>query len=360
MSFGNGNGKRVAVAMSGGVDSSVAAAMLAEEGYEVIGIMMRLWAPGRPEENRCCSPQAVADARRVCQIIGARFYLLNFEQPFRQQVVDYFRDGYLAGRTPNPCLMCNRHLKFGLLLNQALALGADCLATGHYARLDKQNGGYRLLKAKDPAKDQSYALYMLGQRELAHVLFPNGDFTKQEVRGLAQRFGLPVAEKEESMELCFIPQGDYRQFFAAEGVSLPPGPILDEKDQVLGQHQGLTHYTIGQRRGLGLNGGRPLYVLDIDKERNAIIVGPEEKLGRREVFAKEMSYPAGRPPLAGLEVTAKVRYRAQESPATIQPLQEGQAKLLFSQPQRAVASGQGVVLYRGEELIGGGIIESAS
>ncbi|MBI2845833.1 MAG: tRNA 2-thiouridine(34) synthase MnmA [Chloroflexi bacterium] len=355
-----GNGKRVVVAMSGGVDSSVAAALLAEEGYEVVGVMMRLWAPGRPEENRCCSPQAVADARRVCQMVGARFYLLNFEEPFRQQVVDYFRDGYLAGRTPNPCLMCNRHLKFGMLLNQALALGADYLATGHYARVDKQNGSYRLLKAKDPAKDQSYALYMLGQRELAHVLFPNGEFTKQEVRGLAQRFGLPVAEKEESMELCFIPQGDYRQFLEAEGVALPPGPILDEGGRVLGQHQGITNYTIGQRRGLGLNGSQPLYVLAIDKERNALIVGSEEKLGQREVWAREMSYPVGHPPAAGLEVTAKVRYRAQESPAIIQPLGDGRARLLFSQPQRAVAPGQGVVLYRGEELIGGGIIEAAA
>lgn len=360
MSIINDNGKRVAVAMSGGVDSSVAAALLAEHGYEVIGVMMRLWAPGRPEENRCCSPQAVADARRVCQIIGARFYLLNFEQPFRQQVVDYFRDGYLAGRTPNPCLMCNRHLKFGLLLSQALALGADYLATGHYARVQKENGSYRLLKAKDPAKDQSYALYMLGQRELAHVLFPNGEYAKQEVRALARRFGLPVAAKEESQELCFIPQGDYRHFLEAEGVTLQPGPILDEEGRVLGQHQGITHYTIGQRKGLSLNRSRPLYVLAIDKERNAIVVGPEERLGQQEVWAKEMSYPLGYPPAEGTEVTAKVRYRAQESPATILSLEDGRARIRFFSPQRAVAPGQGVVLYQGEELIGGGIIASAS
>lgn len=353
-----GKSEKVVVAMSGGVDSSMAAALLREKGYEVIGVMMRLWAP-EGVTNRCCSPEAAEDARRVCQILGIPFYLLNFEEEFKRHVVDYFEREYAQGRTPNPCLECNRHLKFGLLFRKALALGAAYLATGHYARLGQTNGRYQLLRGVDRAKDQSYALYMLGQEELARLLLPLGEYTKEEVRSLARKMCLPVAEKAESQELCFVPEAGYGRFLRDHrGFKPQPGPIIDLAGNTLGEHKGLPYYTIGQRRGLGIAAPEPLYVLRIDVEQNALIVGRASELGRKGLLARDTTYVAGEVPPEPMEVTAKIRYKAKEARALLNPLEGGRAKLGFLDPQRGVAPGQGVVFYQGEVVIGGGIIEA--
>jgi len=353
--------RRVVVAMSGGVDSSTAALLLTEQGYEVIGVMMRLWAEPATDEsslhNRCCSPQAIEDARRVADQLGIRFYLVNYVRPFREQVVDYFVQEYARGRTPNPCLMCNRHIKFGRLLAQARALGADHLATGHYARIHRAESYFRLLRGRDTQKDQSYALYMLGQVELAHTIFPVGEHTKEQVRTLAAERGLAVAERTESQDLCFLEDGDYRRFLAERAPQiLRPGPVVDRSGQVLAQHGGLALYTVGQRRGLGISAPHPLYVLELDPSRNAVVIGTADELGRRELLAQQVSYVAGEPPPEPLDVTAKIRYQAHEAPARWIPLGNGHARVVFDSPQRDITPGQGVVAYQGELLIGGGIV----
>jgi tRNA-specific 2-thiouridylase len=351
---------RVAVALSGGVDSAVAALLLVQQGYDVLGLMMRLWAEEdaeNPRANRCCSPQGVEDARRVAQLLDIPFYLVNYAREFKAAVVDPFVGEYAAGRTPNPCLACNRHIKFGRLLERARSLDADFLATGHYARIVQGEGRYRLLKGADRRKDQSYVLYMLGQRELGQVLFPLGELTKDEVRARAVQAGLPVGEKPESQEICFVGDEGYHPFLSRQApATVRPGPIVDAAGRVLGQHQGLAFYTVGQRHGLGIATGEPLYVLQLDPARNALVVGPEEALGQRELLAGQVSFVAGdAPPVS--RVTAKVRYKAPESPGTLLPLDEGRVRLVFDQPQRAITPGQAVVFYQGEEVLGGGIIE---
>jgi tRNA-specific 2-thiouridylase len=340
--------------MSGGVDSSTAAALLVERGYEVIGIMMRLWAEG---VNRCCSPEAVEDARRVCSILGIPFYLVNYEREFKHYVVDYFIREYSNGRTPNPCLACNRYIKFSRLLEMALALEANYLATGHYARVRRLDGSYQLLRGVDKQKDQSYFLYMLGQKELSHILFPLGDYTKREVREIAMERGLPVAEKPESQDLCFVLDGDYRRFLRdhAPG-AIKPGPIVDTSGRVLGEHKGLAFYTIGQRRGLGIAAREPLYVLEVDAKRNAIVVGTKAELGKRELLATDVNFVSGKPPEGPIEVTAKIRYKAVEVPAILKPI-GSEVILTFPRPLRDITPGQGVVFYQGDVVLGGGIIE---
>ncbi|MBN1659465.1 MAG: tRNA 2-thiouridine(34) synthase MnmA [Anaerolineae bacterium] len=341
--------------MSGGVDSSVVTALLVEQGYDVAGVMMRLWAE---EENRCCAPDAVEDARQVAAQLDIPFDVVDYQALFRSCVVDYFVAEYGRGRTPNPCLACNRQVRFGRLLAQVLASGAGYMATGHYARIDRAGGRYRLLKGVDRQKDQSYVLYMLGQEELAHLLFPLGGYTKAEVRAMARARGLPVAERDESMELCFVADDDYRRFLREHAPeTIEPGPILDTAGREIGRHGGLPFYTIGQRRGLGIAAPDPLYVIGLDTARNALVVGTEGELGRRRLTAGQVSYVSGHPPDGPVCVEAKIRYRATLAPATWEALKGGRARVEFDTPLRDITPGQAVVAYQGDVVLGGGIIE---
>ncbi len=390
---------RIVVAMSGGVDSSVAAALLKEQGHEVIGIMLRLWSePGvieaeddgveRVVQNKCCSLESVDDARRVARILDMPFYLVNVEQEFKENIVESFYEEYVAGRTPNPCLTCNRHIRFTVLLNRALALDADYLATGHYVRVDTHptTGKYRLRRGIDPDKDQSYVLHVLNQHQLAHACFPLGGYTKPEIRAMAAERGLPVATKAESQEICFVAQNDYRGFidrYAATRlaeraetsganvalaersnsplISIPrPGPIYDQQGNTLGRHRGLAYYTIGQRKGLGITSVEPLHVLKIDSERNALIVGPSAALLQQEFVVGKMHYLSGDVPSEPFDAHVRVRYKAVEQPARVLPLEGNRARVILVDPQRAITPGQAAVFYGGEEgdeVLCGGIIE---
>lgn len=351
--------KMVVVAMSGGVDSSAAAAILKREGCEVIGVTMRLWTEGNgsfpARHRRCCSVQEVEDARRVCQVLDIPFYVLNFEPQFQSYVVNYFCREYLRGKTPNPCLACNKWIKFDFLLNRALMLGADYLATGHYARIEQRDGNYILLKGIDYSKDQSYVLYTLGQKELEHLLFPIGSYSKIEARRIAQESGLPVWDKAESQEICFITNGDYHDFLSERSLT-QPGDIVDTDGKVLGRHSGIGFYTVGQRRGLGLVAHRPLYVLSIEPDSNRVVVGSNEQLQCNELIADEVSYVSGEPPQTPMNITAKIRYKSPEAEAMLYP-QGQQARLVFEEPQRAITPGQAVVFYSGDVVLGGGIIK---
>ncbi len=353
---------RVIVAMSGGVDSSVAALLLQRQGYDVVGVTMRLWTEERddlpPLSKRCCSVEDIDDARRVCQIIGAPHYVQNFEREFQQHVVDYFVREYERGRTPHPCLACNDKIKFDFLLRCAMFLEADYIATGHYARIEREDGRLRLLKGLDANKDQSYVLFTLTQAEMERLLLPVGDYPKDEIRSLASEAGLPVADKPDSQDICFIPDGDYRKFVGQRSAP-QPGEMVDAGGRLLGTHPGVQFFTIGQRRGLGLDGGpgKPLHVIKIDAAANRVVLGPEDQLYAPRLWASGVSFTSGRVFESGpLAVTAKIRYKASEFPAEVTPHGEW-AEILFREPQRAVTPGQAVVFYQGDEMIGGGIIE---
>lgn len=355
---------RVVVAMSGGVDSSLTAALLVHQGYDVIGITMQIWenynANHDPEHRGCCSLSAVDDARHVAEKLGIPYYVLNFRQLFQQRVVDYFIREYGCGKTPNPCIACNRYVKFEGLLQKALELGAEYVATGHYARiiLDEQTGRYLLLKGLDRSKDQSYALYHLNQHTLKHFLMPLGTYEKTETRKLAAELGLAVANKPDSQEICFIPDDDYKKFLAEKAPqSLRPGNIIDTKGRILGIHHGLPLYTVGQRKGLGLAAGKPLYVVALDSENNTVIVGDNNDVYADELITDDPNFIAIDSLTSAMRVTAKIRYSASAAEAVIAPIANGEIHVKFLQPQRAVTPGQSVVFYADDIVIGGGIIK---
>ncbi|HHV77938.1 MAG TPA: tRNA 2-thiouridine(34) synthase MnmA [Syntrophothermus lipocalidus] len=337
--------ERVAVLMSGGVDSGVAALLLKEQGYDVIGLTMLNW-----------SAEVCQKAAEVARFLGVSHHVVDLRAEFKRQVIDYFCRTYEEGLTPNPCVVCNEFVKFGLMLEQAWDVGCRWVATGHYARveLDETTGRHLLKKGVDPKKDQSYFLYRLKQNQLCRLLFPLGNMTKQETKSIAAKYGLPVAKAEESQEVCFI-EGDYRQFLAAKGVKGVPGPIRDQEGNVLGTHQGLISYTVGQRRGLGLRAGRPFYVIDLDTRNNTLVVGEEKELYRQELLATDNNFIPFESLTEPLMVEAKIRYTAPLAQARLTPVSGG-IKVEFVHPQRAVTRGQSVVYYQDDVVLGGGII----
>lgn len=348
--------ERVAVAMSGGVDSAVAAAMLMEQGVDAFGVMLRLWVEdGRI--NRCCSPADVAAARRTAGLLGMPFYVLDMRERFHQEVVTAFVEGYASGITPNPCIECNRRIRWTHLLAEAVALGATHLATGHYARVESRQGSFALLRAADHDKDQSYVLSILTQAQLGHARFPLGRLTKSEVRSYARRRGLPVAERPESQDLCFLAGQDYRDFLRthADG-RIVPGPIIGPNGEVFGEHTGLAHYTIGQRKGLGVQSNAPLFVLAKEVNTNALVIGPRECLGRSAFRTQRTNWVQGSPPGRSLEAEVQVRYRAARVTGRITPIGPAEADVTLTHPVADVTPGQAAVFYQGDVCLGGGTI----
>ncbi len=351
---------RVVVAMSGGVDSSVAAYLLAQRGYDVLGVTMRLWSDDNPDtagHRGCCSLDDIEDARRAAAAIGIPHYVLDVRRAFRAHVMDYFISEYRKGRTPHPCIACNDRIKFDFLLRRAEALGAAFVATGHYARIAYVNGAYRLLRGIDASKDQSYVLFGLAQEQLRRVLFPVGEYGKAEIRRMAAEAGLHLADKADSQEICFIPQGDYREFLRKEVVP-QPGELVDTKGRVLGEHPGIEFFTIGQRRGLGVATGERLFVTRIDPESRRVVLGGEDDLLAKSVGIGAVRYASINPPREPVRVHAKVRYSTPPLPGTLEP-DEDSAVFRFDAPQRAITPGQAAVFYDGDEVIGGGYIKGA-
>jgi tRNA-specific 2-thiouridylase len=359
--------RKIIAAMSGGVDSSVMAAALVEEGYEVVGVTLnvepRSLEPGEVERvDTCCSLSAVEDARRVADRIGIPHYTLNFKDIFRERVINDFVAEYRRGRTPNPCVRCNEYIKFEAVLHRLHALDADAVATGHFVRRDRdpETGRYRLRRGVDGRKDQSYVLYPLRQDLLARSLFPLGDLTKEQVRERARSLGLITAEKPESQEICFVADNNYGAFIARQAPGAArPGPIVDLAGQRVGEHRGIIYYTIGQRRGLFLSTPEPRYVVDIDAERNSIVVGSEADLLRVGLEAEKINWVSIAPPRAPMRATVRIRYRATEVAATLIPASDDQVQVLFDEPQRSVTPGQAAVFYDGDVLLGGGTIHRA-
>jgi tRNA-specific 2-thiouridylase len=372
---------KIMVAMSGGVDSSLVAALLHEAGHAVTGVTMHLWNDdeGRLAESLCCSQEMTESARRVCAQLDIPYYVFNYQQDFRRFVIEYFLKGYTQGQTPNPCLECNREIKFRALMTRAQALGFDYVATGHYARIRKQDqrpktederavdqqspsfvvrpSSFELLRALDDEKDQSYMLHMLQQADLARLMFPLGEYTKLDVRAMATDRGLASADRAESQDICFVPGGDYRNLLREERAdSLRPGPIVDLAGRELGQHQGLPLYTIGQRRGLGIAAKQPLYVTALDAARNAVVVGPQEALDRHTLDATQVTFVSSEWPDAPFDCQAQIRSHAAPIDARVTPGAAGHIHVEFARPQRAVSPGQAVVLYDGDLVLGGGRI----
>lgn len=355
--------RKVVVGMSGGVDSSVAAWLLKEQGYDVIGVTMQIWqdedAEVQEAEGGCCGLSAVDDARRVAMDLGIPYYVMNFKEEFRKNVMDYFAGEYVEGRTPNPCIACNRHVKWESLLRRSMAIGADYIATGHYAQIDRLPGGrYSLKTSVTAAKDQTYALYNLTQEQLSHTLMPVGSYHKEEIRDMAERLGLPVAHKPDSQEICFIPDHDYASFIEEyTGRELPPGNFVDLDGNVLGRHRGITHYTVGQRKGLNLSMGRPVFVVEIRPETNEVVIGDNQDVFTNVLRCDKLNWMAvdglhGKP----MDVLAKIRYSHKGSPCTIREIGNDMVECRFHEPVRAVTPGQAVVFYDGDYVAGGGTI----
>ena len=364
MANSRNNKKRVVVAMSGGVDSSVAAALLAQQGHEVVGVTMRLFSAPNEAVARlnkpCCSIEDVEDARSVCRKIGAKHYLLNFEEEFQKHVIDYFVGEYERGRTPHPCLACNDRLKFQFLMQRAELMDADMVATGHYARIQKNGDLYQLHAGNDSLKDQSYVLYTLSQQQLAKLFLPIGDYSKQEIRDVAREIGLSIADKPDSQDICFIPDGDYSQFIEPRLKRKSPGEIVDATGAVLGVHDGVHDFTVGQRKRIPAvnNTSRPLYVTDIDAVSGRITVGPAEKLMRTRLYASKVNW-INQPPSNGpIRVQSRIRYNGHNTPASVRLVQNG-AEIEFSTPVRAITPGQAVVFYDHDIVLGGGLIETS-
>ncbi len=349
---------KVIVAMSGGVDSSVAALLLKQAGYEVIGVTMKLFdypTGDAPAFNKgCCTLDDVEDARRVCQVLDVPHYVFNLQKEFRAHVIDYFLQEYQRGKTPHPCIACNDRIKFSFLLQRARFLGASHIATGHYARILPGEEGWRLLAGADLSKDQSYVLFGMNQEQLSQTLMPIGGYPKDEIRRMAEEAGFPNARKPDSQDICFIPLGNYREFIQQK-LTPKPGRLVNSAGETMGVHKGIEFYTVGQRRGLGIASPNPLYVIAIDPDSHDITVGPESELYRDRLWASDVNYVLGVPPVPGTSVSVKIRYKSTETPARLYP-RNGHALLRFDEPQRAVTPGQAVVFYRGDEVIGGGRI----
>ena len=347
--------------MSGGVDSSATAALLLEQGYDVIGITLKLWPQDcvNRAEDKCCGPQAVTDARSVCDRLGVPYYLIDEAAEFQKHVIQYFADEYKAGRTPNPCVMCNQNLKFGRLIDRADQLGADYIATGHFARIEKSPDGSRFLlkRGRDLRKDQSYFLFSLRQDQLARALFPLGEKTKSDTRAVARHCNLKTADKEESMEICFVPDNNYGGFLQqANLVQKHRGEIVDLSGRVLGQHDGIAFYTIGQRRGLGITTPEPVYVVELDVENNRVVVGNDSALDRDEFTATNCNWIPFDKLAKPVEVMAKIRYNHPGTPATVTPADHGAVKVKLHSLQRAITPGQAAVFYQDDLVVGGGWI----
>lgn len=350
--------------MSGGVDSSVAAALLARQGYDVVGVTMRLF--NAPDENvarlnkSCCSLEDVEDARAVCRKIGAKHYFLNFEEEFQKHVVDYFVREYERGRTPHPCLACNDRLKFEFLIRRAELMDADVVATGHYARIHEQDGHYSLLAGIDPLKDQSYVLYTLTQDQLSKLSLPIGDYSKDEIREVARELGLAIADKPDSQDICFIPDGDYNRFLAPRLKRVVKGDIVDADGTVIGTHDGIHGFTVGQRKRIPVvnNTTRPLYVIDINADSGRVTVGPAENLMKTRLYASGVNWISGSAPADAISVEARIRYNGRNTPASVRALSNG-AEIEFAEPVRAITPGQAVVFYDEDIVVGGGLIETS-